>query len=508
MEPAKAATISGHQPHHPICHHRLRILLAVLLTWQVTPFAISGFAHLVGVGRDFPKVSSTDEALVSSLTNPTDDDIAESLRIVREMRDAHRAQFANRGHVDHVPTAGKSPRSAMGGPASGYPASATAKLDLFGIPLYHGDAPHRAIKAVEAGCYNDSLVPLLHRLPSSPPNQNDVWKRRSDLATVLVHVIHKRYRAAAALLSTDKWPYEEQRKTAHTSLRHLVKHPADFDARLQLVDAIKNLAHGHHFLIPFVDLYCLLYDDADTELDRAKVLFRLAPLRPKWGKTTLFESARALYTAASRILAKSEGDEPLASQCITALGDFEERIGNTLLATVVYETVIETYPKAATWGRCVYNRAYLLRKLGFPDQAAKTLMPIFSSNVNDREPGAHIMTAYRNYRHRSASEIARCFSDLWNFPRSYCWSLQAAKRYPSFSWCGNCRRGAERRAQRTLLVTSLKAGPVFLAATLLISPLANWYVWCSGGALVLLRRRLRKRRARQRHADDSSLPAE
>ena len=136
-----------------------------------------------------------------------------------------------------------------------------------------------------------------------------------------------------------------------------------------------------------------------------------------------------------------------------------------------------------------------MRKLGISNQAAKIFLPIFSSGVNERDLRANLMRAYRNYRHRSAMEIAWCFGDPWSYPRVYYWAVLAIKRYRYLSWCGTCRWGAERRMQRTLLVTSLRAEPVFLVATLLMSPIANWYISCSGGLFVFLRRKLHKRRA-------------
>jgi hypothetical protein len=49
------------------------------------------------------------------------------------------------------------------------------------------------------------------------------------------------------------------------------------------------------------------------------------------------------------------------------------------------------------------------------------------------------MEAYRNYRHRAAQQLSRCYEAQNQFATALEWAIRARDEFSYQSWCGTCR---------------------------------------------------------------------
>ena len=84
---------------------------------------------------------------------------------------------------------------------------------------------------------------------------------------------------------------------------------------------------------------------------------------------------------------------------------FEAR--NYRAAADVYSRIVNTNPDTPTKAKAWFNLGVTYQKLGRYDDAINAFNQIFSMNVDDREPGGHIMELHRNYRSRAQWLIGR-----------------------------------------------------------------------------------------------------
>jgi tetratricopeptide (TPR) repeat protein len=90
-----------------------------------------------------------------------------------------------------------------------------------------------------------------------------------------------------------------------------------------------------------------------------------------------------------------------------------------------------------------YNVGIVLKEREEYDEAIAEFFKLLSSNVDDRDPGADIMEAYRNYRHKAALRISECYEGKHDFRRAIEYALLARDKHQYHTWCGTCAKSAE-----------------------------------------------------------------
>jgi tetratricopeptide (TPR) repeat protein len=155
-------------------------------------------------------------------------------------------------------------------------------------------------------------------------------------------------------------------------------------------------------------------------------------------------------------------------------------------------------------GLALFNQGHALAKAKEWDKAIEVFLALIGSNVDDRDPGGHIMEACRSYRHRAALEIARCYEAKGDSAKAYDWTKRARDRYRLVSICGTCRDQSEEELDRRLDELAGRAGVGLLARHAVSSGFIwrRWYFWTPVLAVLvaglwLLRRKRRKGRKLQ-----------
>ena len=154
-------------------------------------------------------------------------------------------------------------------------------------------------------------------------------------------------------------------------------------------------------------------------------------------------------------------------------------------------------------GLSLFNQGYSLAKAKEWDKAIEVFNALIQSGVDDRDPGGHIMETNRNYRHRAALEISKCYEAKADYRAAYGWAVRARDQYQSVSCCGTCQENSRERLNRRLDELAARAGGILRARHAVSSGLVwrRWYVWTPAiGALAVASWLLRRRclRARRR----------
>ena len=122
---------------------------------------------------------------------------------------------------------------------------------------------------------------------------------------------------------------------------------------------------------------------------------------------------------------------------------FEAR--NYQAAADVYRRIVRTDLDVPTKAKAWFNLGITYQKLHRYDDAINAFKQIFTMNVNDREPGGHIMEPYRNYRSRAQWEVGRSLFAKGDY-RGALEAYQTTRlKYPLESWCNVERQLAQHR---------------------------------------------------------------
>lgn len=97
------------------------------------------------------------------------------------------------------------------------------------------------------------------------------------------------------------------------------------------------------------------------------------------------------------------------------------------------------YKGTNAWPKAVYNTGIGLKEQKRFDEAIEVFKELLASDVNDTEPGAHIMEAYRNYRPKAQWEIGNCLLAKGDYEKALKAYHAAQHKHPFQSWCGTCR---------------------------------------------------------------------
>ncbi len=122
-------------------------------------------------------------------------------------------------------------------------------------------------------------------------------------------------------------------------------------------------------------------------------------------------------------------------------------------AIEIWMVVYDNYIGTTSWGKAAWNIGLAYSRLGQYETAIDYYIAILESDVNDFEPGASVMEAYRNYRHKAASSISQCYEMLEEYDLAIEYAILARDVYRYESWCGTCASGAAR--QQKLLIDRL-----------------------------------------------------
>ena len=137
------------------------------------------------------------------------------------------------------------------------------------------------------------------------------------------------------------------------------------------------------------------------------------------------------------IAASKNSTSDAAAKALLAIGNRHHKVKEYDQAERAWLRVIEEFPASTSCAKAVFNLGLLHKHKGQFDRAIGYFSSLLNADVNDLEPGGHIMEAYRNYRPRSQWEIANCLFAQKKYRQALEAYRVTASKYPFQSWCGN-----------------------------------------------------------------------
>ena len=131
-------------------------------------------------------------------------------------------------------------------------------------------------------------------------------------------------------------------------------------------------------------------------------------------------------------------DDPNVAGLLLDTGNRLHREKRLDEALKVWAPVVAHCRAAHVWGKAAFNSGLALRQLGRPKEAIVLLERLLCSDVEDREPGGHIMEAFRNYRHRACLEISTSYQQLKDYDKALDYALMGRDTHRFQTWCGTC----------------------------------------------------------------------
>ena len=154
---------------------------------------------------------------------------------------------------------------------------------------------------------------------------------------------------------------------------------------------------------------------------------------------------RALDETARRLLLQLSATAPTSSPetaaaTLLTLGVDAHSAEDFQAALQSWQRVVDQYPQTRSWPKALFNIATTLKNQHRYDEAIETFTRLRDAEVNDREPGAHLMEAYRNYRPKASWEIGLCRLASGDPEGALSDFLNTRDNFPFQSWCGNARQ--------------------------------------------------------------------
>ncbi|NQT86827.1 ankyrin repeat domain-containing protein [bacterium] len=106
-------------------------------------------------------------------------------------------------------------------------------------------------------------------------------------------------------------------------------------------------------------------------------------------------------------------------------------------ALALWEKIVANHTGTSAWPKALFNIGLLRKEQHRYDDAMAAFKRLTGSQVDDREPGAHIMEAYRNYRPRALWETAMCLLATGQHEEALRAFGEVRTKHPFESWCGN-----------------------------------------------------------------------
>lgn len=176
--------------------------------------------------------------------------------------------------------------------------------------------------------------------------------------------------------------------------------------------------------------------------------------------------------------------EQAAADALLGAGNALYRTGQHAEAETQWTRAVAYRGATTAEPKALFNLGVLEKEQGHYQKAIDHFTGVLNASPNDREPGAHIMEAYRNYSHRCALEISYCHTAMGAHKEAFRYAWLAKNRYPYLSWCGTCASSEARALNMKIARLGLRAYGLEMAACLLLFGFGLWY---------LRRRRVRRR---------------
>lgn len=147
------------------------------------------------------------------------------------------------------------------------------------------------------------------------------------------------------------------------------------------------------------------------------------------------ETARRLLLQLSATDPTARPDE--ATAALLTLGADAHKVGDFPTAMRWWRRVVDQYQQTPSWPKALFNIATTLKSQEHYNEAIEAFTKLRDAKVNDREPGAHLMEPYRNYRPRASWQIGLCRLALGDPEGALADFLNIRDNFPFQSWCGN-----------------------------------------------------------------------
>jgi len=474
----------------------LRRLLIFLLLWQLAVLLLAVLGTVFRQGAPLAETLVEEHAWLEPLLVPTATDRGDLLQRVSRYREMHEnamllgQSIAARYRENPKDTSFEAWRRAQW---DNWPSI----YRRYSIMPSHQPKEAYALEAARRGAYTEDVLAGLDAMSALQRYKAEDLQSNIQHARLLVRLGRGDYAEAAKLIPDNPNRYSRKPHPLVEAIAKIEAKPDSFRNRIDLVNAL-----GYTVLMRaqavHADLLWRAYDVASSDTERLEALRAIAGLGGNRCGPPKLSLAHALNTISAGLACRSSTHSNELAAALAGLAGCASRSEEQRRALVLYSIVAERLQGTRSWGGCVFNQAYLLREAHRPAAAIEALSPIFDSNVNDRDPGPHLMEAYRNYRHRSARLVADAYRDQWNYPATWLWEWRAVERYPYRSWCGTCRMGEQRRAFWRLAKSSLAAGPIPCIVNILGAPVRNWRFWLGVTVVVFVVRRIGRWRRRRR----------
>ena len=130
-------------------------------------------------------------------------------------------------------------------------------------------------------------------------------------------------------------------------------------------------------------------------------------------------------------------DHDLAGSIYVHRAQLAYEAGDRKAALRDYRQVCESFATSRSYGIAQFNVGTILKEQGKYAEAIDEFEKLFTSSVNDLDPGSHLMETYRNYRPRAQWEIAHCYRALGKYREALRAYVDTEEKFPFQSWCGN-----------------------------------------------------------------------
>ncbi|HIJ64703.1 MAG TPA: tetratricopeptide repeat protein, partial [Candidatus Hydrogenedentes bacterium] len=134
-----------------------------------------------------------------------------------------------------------------------------------------------------------------------------------------------------------------------------------------------------------------------------------------------------------------------AGEALVKAGNLEYELKDYETARQFWRRADKEYRDTAAWAKAVFNIGLSYKDEGKYSEAIAEFERILTADVDDMEPGAHIMETYRNYRPRAQWEIGLCHLAASKHAEALDAFVTGREKYPFKSWCGNCQDAFEYR---------------------------------------------------------------
>src|SRR5688572_10275525 len=114
-------------------------------------------------------------------------------------------------------------------------------------------------------------------------------------------------------------------------------------------------------------------------------------------------------------------------------------------AVEAYEKLLAETADIPTRAKIIFNLGMTYRMLKDYDRSIESFKEVLAMDVDDREPGGHIMELRRNYRPRSQREIGNTLFAKGDYAEALSAFRTARTKYPMHTGCGTCQGSIERR---------------------------------------------------------------